>query len=154
MFTLLRFPTKQQSTVWLKRRQKVPASKIALEMKVSRPFVSKATKIAEARIRKLLENAASISRIKIHHISEKHGLILGYSPSIQAETYITFSPELGIQTWYQHQGDCDTCSEYSTCNDTLRQIADEWDVAIPKKMKPTEIADHIFGTIMRELRWK
>ncbi|MHA1928703.1 MAG: hypothetical protein ACTSV2_09025 [Candidatus Thorarchaeota archaeon] len=154
MFTQLRFPTVQQSTIWLKRKQKISPSEIAQDMKVSRPFVSKATRIAEARIRRLLENAASINRIKIHHISEKYGLIYGYSPSTQSETYITFSPSIGVQTWYKHQGDCSTCSEYEDCNRMLLQIAEEWDVQINEEMVPTELSDFIFNTIMRRLKWK
>ena len=154
MFSLLRFPTTQQSTIWLKRRREVSPSKIAKDMKVSRPFVSKATRIAEARIRRLLENAASINRIKIHHISEKYGLIYGYSPSTQSETYITFSPSIGVQTWYKHQGECESCSEYESCNTMLLQIAKEWDVQINKKMVPTELSDYVFGSIMRRLKWK
>lgn len=154
MNTILRFPTAQQSTIWLKRRGKVSPSKIANDLKVSRPFVSKATRIAEARIRRLLENAASINRIKIHHISEKYGLILGYSPSTQSETYITFSPSLGIQTWYNHKGDCSSCSEYENCNTLLLQIAKEWDIKINEELVPTELSEFIFNSLMRRLKWK
>ncbi|MFW9800912.1 MAG: hypothetical protein ACFFD9_10780, partial [Candidatus Thorarchaeota archaeon] len=72
------YPTKQQAFIWLKRRQNVRPYKIADELNVSRPFVSKAQRIAEARINKLLHHAASINRIKIRHIDTRYGIAVGF----------------------------------------------------------------------------
>jgi hypothetical protein len=69
MYLTLRYPTPKQSKIWLRRRQKALPSIIAKEFNVSRPFVSKAQRIAEERIGKLLKHAASVNRIKLDHMS-------------------------------------------------------------------------------------
>ncbi|MCK5239510.1 MAG: sigma-70 family RNA polymerase sigma factor, partial [Candidatus Thorarchaeota archaeon] len=58
-----RFPTKQQELIWLKRRQEIPPSQIARELKVSPPLVSKAQRIAKSRVEQVLLHTASTNRI-------------------------------------------------------------------------------------------
>ncbi|NWF95945.1 MAG: hypothetical protein HXY34_07350 [Candidatus Thorarchaeota archaeon] len=150
----LRFPTKQQAIIWLRRRQSVAPSKIALDMGVTRPFVSKATRTAEKRIERLILHAASVNRIGIEKISASHGFALGFCPAYGSETYITFSPRFGVQVWYNHVGHCGTCEESSKCRAVLSDLAADWQIPFPETMPPTEIAAGLFNTIMRRLRWR
>jgi hypothetical protein len=153
MFTSLRYPTSRQGRIWLKRRQNEPPSKIAEEFQVSRPFVSKAQRIAEERIGQLLEHAASINRIQIQHLSTRYGIALGYCPAYQSTTYILYSPNIGVQIWFFHKGECGTCDHQPQCEDTLHQLAKEWEIPIPKNQAPTDLALTLFGEIKRRLKW-
>ncbi|MHA3963971.1 MAG: hypothetical protein AM325_010560, partial [Candidatus Thorarchaeota archaeon SMTZ1-45] len=74
MFRYLRYPTKQQGLIWLRRRQKEKPSEIAKDLKVSRPFVTMAQKTAEERILKLLQHTASVNRVKIERLSTRYGI--------------------------------------------------------------------------------
>lgn len=154
MFTSLRYPTKQQGVVWLKRRQKVPPSMIAKEMKVSRPYITKAQRTAEGRIEKLMRHTASVNRITIKRMSPTYGLAVGFCPSYNSDAYITFSPNHGLQVWYDHIGDCESCEEKSSCEQVLRNLADEWEIDIQENVQPTLLAKTLFSEILRRLKWK
>lgn len=154
MFSNLRYPTKQQNLIWLKRRSKIAPSVIAKELDVSRPFVSQAQKIAEQRIENILLAAAQMNRIRIKHISPEFGFVLGYNPANKSITYITYSPEFRVQVWFDHEGDCHSCELNSECDRILRGLAVEWDLSIPTKMVPTQVAKTLFDMIMERLGWK
>ena len=153
MFLYLRYPTKQQGHIWLKRRQEKRPSSIAEELQVSRPFVSKAQRIAETRIKKLLLHTAMVNRIQVQHLSPLYGFAVGYCPAYQTDTYIIYSPKLGVQTWFTHKGECNSCVQRSDCEKILRQFAHEWEIPIPDHSTPTEAALHLFTTIKRRLKW-
>ncbi len=152
-FPHFRYPTKQQGIIWLKRRQKIRPAQIAEELKVSRPFVSKAQRIAEARIKKLLQHAAVTTRIQLRHLSAYYGIAEGYSPAHQSEVYLVYSPKLGVQTWFVHKGECGSCTQLSECTKTLHQLATEWEIQVLKDSPPTDIALQLFTTIKRRLKW-
>ncbi|MHA2379165.1 MAG: hypothetical protein ACXADS_07805 [Candidatus Thorarchaeota archaeon] len=153
-FTSLRYPTPRQGLIWLKRRQKSRPSDIARELDVSRQFVSKAQRMAEKRIANLLKHAASVNRVKVKHLSGKYGIAVGYCPTYQTDTYVIYSPTLGVQTWFTHTGECGDCSERPQCEKTLRQLAIEWEISFREDMPPTELGNYLFNTVMRRLRWK
>ncbi|MCF2137855.1 MAG: hypothetical protein K9W43_11545 [Candidatus Thorarchaeota archaeon] len=149
-----RYPTKRQSIIWLKRRQEVPPSQIAVELGVSRPFVSQAQRIAEQRISKLLVHTAKMNRIKLEHISKRYGFAIGYCPANKTTAYITYSPEYQIQVWYDHEGDCSSCPLHDECEQILKGLALEWKIGIPQGKQPTEIAKFLFDNIKRRLSWE
>lgn len=150
----IRYPTKQQGMVWLKRRKNVLPSKIAKELKVSRPYVSKAQKIAEERIESLLNHIAKVNRVTILHKSAKNGFAVGYCPAYKSEAYITYSPNHGVNIWFDHIGDCESCAENLTCHNILNELATEWEIDVPEKMQATDLAKYLFNTIMRRLKWR
>jgi len=153
MFSSLRYPTKQQSLIWLKRRQGVIPSAIAKEMGVSRPFISKAQGIAEARIEKLLRNAAYVNRINLEQISGKYGFAVGYCSAYDSRTYVTYSPTIGVQMWFSHKGECQSCAQVKECETILKELAKEWKIKMPPVAEPTDIAVFLFDNIMRRLGW-
>ena len=153
MFTSLRYPSAKQNWIWSQRRRNVKPSNLAKKLNVSRPFISKEQRIAEKRIKKLIEHAASINRITIHNISPRYGIAVGYYPASQTDTYILYSPTIGLQTWFAHRGECTGCSDYPTCEATLTTLAQEWDVERPAGLAPTDLAILLFQTIMRRLKW-
>jgi hypothetical protein len=153
MFTTLRYPTKQQGTIWLRRRQKDRPSEIAKDLKVSRPFVSMEQNRAEGRIKKLIEHAASINRVKIVRLSARYGIAEGFCHAYGSQTFIVYSPKIGVQNWYVHKGECGTCDMEDQCSETLRTLAEEWEIGIPPGMPPTELGVYLFETIRRRLKW-
>ena len=154
MFTNLRYPTKQQGLIWLRRRQKEKPSVIAKDMKVSRPFVTMAQKRAESRIDKLLQHAASINRVKIDHLNAQYGIAKGYCYTHDAATYIVYSPKIGLRTWYVHKGDCGTCGILDQCRNTLQTLGEEWEIPLPEDKPPTDLAVYLFDIIERRLKWE
>jgi hypothetical protein len=139
--------------IWLKRRQDEKPSEIAREFKVSRPFVSKAQRIAEERIKELMQHAAKVNRINIQHFSAQYGIAIGYCAAHKMNTYILFSPTIGVQVWFDHEGECGTCSEKKNCLQTLHQLASEWNIPFKKKETPSELAAHMFEEIRGRLKW-
>ena len=148
-----KFPTKRQEVIWQKRRQEIPPSVIARELKVSRALVSKTQRIAEERIERILLHTAATNRINIKQISPKYGFAAGYCPANKSETYIVYSPELGTQLWFSHEGNCGNCSEQSVCEKTIRTLAHEWNLPHQKGIPATEAAEELFIAIMRRLKW-
>jgi len=148
-----RFPTKQQKLIWQKRRQEIPPSMIARKLEVSHALVSKAQRIAEERIEKILQHTASTNRISIRHISPRYGFAVGYCSANKSDTYIVYSPSLGTQLWFNHGGECENCPEKPVCEKTLRTLADEWNITLPEDLPATEAGEELFNAIMRQLKW-
>ena len=147
------FPTKQQEFIWQKRRQEIPPSVIARELDVSRALVSKAQKIAEERVERILLHSASANRIKIRHISSRYGFAVGHCSANKSDTYIVYSPAMGTQLWFNHGGDCENCSEKQVCYEILHTLAEEWKLPLPEGLPPTEAGEVLFNLIMRRLKW-
>jgi hypothetical protein len=136
MFNTLRYPTKQQGIIWLRRRQKDRPTDIARDLKVS-----------------LIQHAASVNRVKIERMSAQYGIAEGYCHANDSQTYITYSPEIGVLNWYEHIGDCGTCDIEDQCKAALHTLADEWEIPAPPNMSPTELSEYMFNIIRRRLKW-
>ncbi len=154
LFTTLKYPTKTQSLIWFKRRKKVKPSDIADELEVSRAFVSKSQRIAKQRIMRLMEHAAAINRIELEKISAAQGFAFGYCPSQGANTYITYSPKIGVHIWLEHTGDCGNCSQKRECERILQALAEDWGFNIAEREPTTLKAKRLFEAIMGELKWQ
>ena len=148
-----RFPTKQQELIWLKRRQEIPPYKIARELKVSPPLVSKAQRFAETRMEQILLHTASTNRISIRHMSPRYGFAVGYCSANKSDTYIVYSPALGTQLWFNHRGACENCCEKPVCEKTIRILSDEWNIPMSEDLPSSEAGEILFNTIMRRLKW-
>jgi len=153
MFSTLRYPTKQQNLIWLRRRQKIRPSEIAKDLRMSRPYVSIEQKKAEERIKKLIEHAASVDRVKIERTSARYGIAEGYCHANSSKTYITYSPKIGVLNWYEHIGNCGTCDILNQCSEALHTLAEEWEIHAPPDIPPTELSKYLFNTIRRRLKW-
>ena len=150
----IRYPTKQQSTIWLRRRQNNLPSDIAKELAVSRPYVSQAQRIAEERIESLLRHTAQVNRIVLQNTSPEYGFAVGYCHAHDSLTYITYSHKIGVQVWFSHKGDCNSCDMNENCSEVLRNLAEEWEIPLPRNLAPTQLGEKLFNLIMRQLQWK
>jgi hypothetical protein len=110
-------------------------------------------KRAEGRIKKLIEHAASVNRVKIERMSVRYGIAEGFCHTYDSQTFIVYSPKIGVQNWYVHQGVCGTCDLENQCKETLRTLAEEWEIGIPPDMPPTELGVFLFDNIRRRLKW-
>jgi hypothetical protein len=153
-FKSMRYPTPEQNKVWFKRHKGTAPSEIAVELGVSRPYVSQAQQIAEKRIERLLLHAASVNRIELEHISPQHGIAVGECPALHTTAYFTYTSGMGVQTWYCHVGNCEACDKASDCRAVLETLSKEWGIALPEGLTPTEMGMHLFSMIMEELGWK
>jgi len=153
MFNTIRYPTKRQGIIWLRRRQNERPTEIAKDLNVSRPFVSMEQKRAEERIKKLIEHSASVNRVKIRRISAQYGIAEGYCHANSSQAYITYSPKIGVLNWYDHIGDCGTCDIKDQCKEALHTLAEEWEIHAPPDMPPTELSKYLFNIIRRRLKW-
>jgi len=79
---------------------------------------------------------------------------VGYHPATQRQAYIFYSPKLGIQTWYEHEGQCTECEARDNCIDTINQLAQEWQINLNAGSTPSEKALFLLTKIKEELGWK
>ena len=152
-FRGLRYPTAEQNKVWFKRRKGISPSKIASAMKVSRPYVSQAQRIAEERIENLLRHTAQVSRIDLQYINSEYGIAIGDCPALDSTIYITYSSKMGVQTWYSHVGNCAGCDKKNECNELLENLSSEWGISLPDGLPPTEKGIRLFDEIKEVLGW-
>lgn len=154
LYTNLGYPTKKQVDIWLQRRNNQSVTQIATRLKVSKPMVSKAYRIARGRIERLLIHTASTFRVDIDNLSSEYGFAVGHCSANDSQTCITFTPDLGVQIWFRHHGDCGSCDSYSKCNRYLESLAKFWQVELDNTLPPTEKGLKLFQNIMRFLGWE
>ncbi|MFW9805687.1 MAG: hypothetical protein ACFFFK_03035 [Candidatus Thorarchaeota archaeon] len=120
---------------------------------MSRPYVSIEQKKAEDRIKKLIEHAASVDRVKIKRMSARYGIAEGYCHANSSKTYITYSPKIGVLNWYEHIGDCGSCGIKDQCTEALHTLAEEWEIPTSPDTPPTDLSQYMFNIIRRRLKW-
>lgn len=151
MFTYprsIKYPTENQIEIWAFNRDDLTGREIAQRKKVSPAFVSKTLKRTNNLIKDLLENSARTNKIKIELLSEKLGFARGMSHVFNVKAYITFSPENGVQIWYDHKGDCGSCEEFAECRAGLIQEFKERNIRIPhSKLRPTDLSELLMKKI-------
>jgi hypothetical protein len=91
--------------------------------------------------------------VKIKRLSTRYVIAEGFCDAYDSQVYIVYSPKIGVQNWFVHQGNCGTCDLVDECNEILRTLADEWEIGILLEMPPTELGVYLFETIRRRLKW-
>jgi hypothetical protein len=141
----IRYPTQTQVEVWFLKRNALSGRKIAKQRNVTPAFISRTLKEANKRIKTLLENTAQANKITLDRISAELGFAKGKSHMFDRTAYITFSPENGVQVWYDHKGDCTTCEELTHCRKILLQEFKERNIKIDNpQLRPTNLGDILF----------
>jgi hypothetical protein len=141
----IKYPTRTQVEIWFLKRNALSGRKIAKQKDVSPAFVSKTLKIANKRIKSLLENTAKTNKISLDLVSAELGFAKGQSRIFNITAYITFSPENGLQVWYNHKGDCATCEEFFHCRTVLLQEFKERNIKLDNaQLQPTDLGDYLF----------
>ncbi|MFX0208647.1 MAG: hypothetical protein ACFFDT_21885 [Candidatus Hodarchaeota archaeon] len=149
----IKYPTSTQLEFWHLKRIQQSGRDIAKHKKISEQAVSKTLKEANARIRALIENSASMNKIKLELINEELGVARGYSCVFKVKVYITYSPHNGVQVWYDHQGACEECEEFMECRRRLLLEFKERNIVITRPtLRPTELAKLLFQKIEEKLK--
>ena len=152
-----RFSESRQVQIWQLRRLGKNPSDIALECEVSPPTVSQALRRSTETVDQLLLEAVRSNRLSINRIDAKMGFVWAYSPTFKVDVFVTFSPEAGVQVWYDHEGDCSSCESFEECESLLILEAEERKIVIQDDvadLSPSSLAQILFSKIMEDLGWK
>jgi hypothetical protein len=142
-------PTERQVAIWAMKRSKLTGREIAKRIDVDPGYISRSLKLANKRIKGILEESARMNKIKLKFINSELGFAHGHSHFFNISAYITFSPKNGFQVWYEHKGDCTSCEEFNDCRETLIQEFKERNIRIPNaSLRPTDLSDLLFNKIM------
>ena len=98
---------------WTMRRRGTANIAIANLLGISRQAVSKALHSIDGKIESALRDMARANRIQVEKIDMERGILFGRSVPFQTSAYIFVSEKHGMQVWYEHDGDCKACDEFT-----------------------------------------
>ena len=137
----------KQFAFWKMRRSGTPNITIANLLGISRQAVSKALLVMDGKIESALRDMARSNQIAIDTINAERGILLGRSIPFQTAAIIFVSEKHGVQVWYDHDGDCDTCQRFTECIELLWDYATELSIRIEKSADPTKMAEELFAKV-------
>jgi len=137
----------KQFEFWQLRRGGLPNINIARSFDISRQAVSRALITMDKRIEKTLLEMAQANQIEVESLNAGRGVLFGRSVPFNVSTMIFVSAKHGVQVWYEHEGDCGSCSRYAQCIELLWDLADEMKIKLEKSDDPTKLADELFGKL-------
>ncbi|MFW9993025.1 MAG: hypothetical protein ACFFD4_13360 [Candidatus Odinarchaeota archaeon] len=147
-----KYPTDKQAMIWNLKRNNLTGEEIAKKENVTPGFVSKTLKETNKRIKGLLENAARMNKITLEILNEELGIARGHSHVLNMQVFITYSPVNGVQVWYEHEGDCVSCKQFSECREALIQEFKERNLPVPSPtLRPTDLSDILLEKIAEML---
>jgi predicted transcriptional regulator len=132
---------------WTMRRRGTANIGIANLLGISRQAVSKALHSIDGKIESALRDMARANRIQIEKIDVERGVLFGRSVPFQTNAYIFVSEKHGMQVWYEHDGDCKACDEYTQCIEFIWDFAAELGITIEKTADPTKMAEELLRKI-------
>ncbi len=144
--------TDRQLSLWRMRQRGLSISEIASRLGVSRQAIHKNLQAVENKIYRALISAAAASKVEIRKIDARKGILIGWSPWLKTEVYITFSSRNGLQIWFKHEGDCKTCPLRDDCIRILVNEAEERGVRLPidAGLDPSKLAEIFFNKLLGE----
>ncbi|NJD53289.1 MAG: hypothetical protein FIB07_10520 [Candidatus Methanoperedens sp.] len=134
----------KQFEFWRLRRSGILSIDIARLFKISKQAVSKALLTMDERIEKTLVEMARANQIEVEKINTDRGILFGHSVPFNASAIIFVSAKHGMQVWYEHEGNCGTCTRYAQCIELLWDFADEMKLQLEKTDDPTKLAEELF----------
>ena len=137
----------KQFGFWMRRRSGESNIVIANRFGISRQAVSRALLLMDEKIESTLRGMADANQIAIEKINAERGILLGRSIPFQTAAIIFVSEKHGVQVWYEHDGDCDSCQRYTECIELLWDYATELGVRIQKTADPTKMAEELFAKV-------
>nr|WP_319375542.1 hypothetical protein [uncultured Methanoregula sp.] len=146
-------PTNEkQFGFWKMRRSGMSNVSIANELGITRQGVSQALLAMNEKIEASLREMAQANRIQIDGIDVGRGVLFGRSIPFQTNAYILVSEKHGMQVWYEHDGDCKTCGEFTQCIEFIWDFASELGIRIEKTADPTKMAEELLAKIRESPR--
>jgi transcriptional regulator with XRE-family HTH domain len=145
--------TPKQRKYWSMRLNGLTQADISRKMDVTRQTVNKAFNAIDSRVQKALLDAAQVNRVEISRLDPQKGFLVGRSPSLGLDVFITFSERNGIQLWYRGESDCAECNVRSSCKEKLLIEAEDRGIKLSEKaveLEPSELAEILFKKILEE----
>lgn len=137
----------KQFGFWKMRRSGMPNISIANELGITRQGVSQALRAVDEKIEASLREMARSNRIQIEKIDVEKGVLSGRSIPFQTAAFIFVSEKHGMQVWYEHDGDCGSCDEYTKCIEFIWDFAAELGIRITRTADPTKMAEELLEKI-------
>lgn len=137
----------KQFGFWKMRRSGMQNISIANHLGITRQGVSQALRVMDEKIDASLREMAQANRIQIEKIDIEKGVLFGRSIPFQTNAYIFVSEKHGMQVWYEHEGDCGSCEEFTKCIEFIWDFAAELGITIEKTQDPTKMADELLAKI-------
>jgi predicted transcriptional regulator len=137
----------KQFGFWKMRRSGMQNVSIANELGITRQGVSQALRAVDEKIEASLREMARANRIQIEKIDLERGILSGRSIPFQTNAYIFVSEKHGMQVWYEHDGECGTCNEFTQCIEFIWDFATELGIKIEKTGDPTKMAEELLAKI-------
>lgn len=141
------FANEKQFEFWKMRRRGRSNISIATMLGISRQAVSKGLLAMDGKIGTALEEMARANQIEIGKLNAERGILLGRSMPFRTAAIIFVSEKHGVQVWYEHDGECGTCTRYTACTELLWDYADELGVKIGRTDDPTKMAEELFEKV-------
>lgn len=137
----------KQFGFWKMRRSGMSNVSIANLLGITRQGVSQALFAMNEKIEASLREMAQANRIQIEKIDVEKGVLIGKSIPFQTNAYIFVSEKHGMQVWYEHDGECGTCNEFTQCIEFIWDFATELGIKIEKTGDPTKMAEELLAKI-------
>jgi hypothetical protein len=120
---------------------------IANQLGITRQGVSQALRQMDDKIESSLREMARANHIRIEKIDVEKGVLFGRSVPFRTDAFIFVSDRHGMQVWYDHEGDCASCDQYTQCIEFLWDFAAELGIKIEKTSDPTKMAEELLAKI-------
>jgi transcriptional regulator len=141
-------PTNEkQFGFWKMRRTGMSNISIANQLGITRQGVSQALRQMDDKIESSLREMARANHIRIEKIDVEKGVLFGRSVPFRTDAFIFVSDRHGMQVWYDHEGDCASCDQYTQCIEFLWDFAAELGIKIEKTSDPTKMAEELLAKI-------
>jgi transcriptional regulator len=141
-------PTREkQFGFWKMRRSGMSNISIATMLGITRQGVSQALRVMDEKIDASLREMAQANRIQIEKIDVERGILFGRSVPFQTNAYILVSEKHGMQVWYEHEGNCISCDEFTKCIEFIWDFAAELGIKLEKTQDPTKMAEELLAKI-------
>jgi len=142
----------KQFGFWKMRRNGMSNISIANLVGITRQGVSQALLVMDEKIDASLREMAKANRIQIEKIDGGRGVLFGRSIPFQTNAYIFVSEKHGMQVWYEHDGDCKACDEFTQCIEFIWDFAAELGIKIEKTADPTKMAEELLTKIRERVK--
>jgi transcriptional regulator len=142
----------KQFEFWVMRRNGTANITIAHLLGISRQAVSRGLQNMDEKVDTALRDMAIANQILIEKINSEQGILLGRSIPFNTAAIIFVSSKHGVQVWYEHDGDCDSCQRYNECIELLWDYASEIGIKIKKTAHPTAMAEELFSKVKEIMR--
>lgn len=141
-------PTNEkQFGFWKMRRTGMSNISIANQLGITRQGVSQALRQVDDKIEASLREMAQANRIQVGKIDVERGVLFGRSVPFQTGAFVFVSDKHGMQVWYDHEGDCAHCDQFTQCIEFLWDFAAELGIRIEKTNDPTKMAEELLAKI-------